>query len=53
MFFVFFSVIYSVTNVWVGLRRRVSSGPYEWTDENLQPAYASHSKFHYYNTLYC
>jgi hypothetical protein len=27
------------TNVWVGLRRRLTGGDYEWTDENLQPTY--------------
>ena len=35
-------VICSVKNVWVGLRRRLPSGSYEWSDTNL-PLYASQS----------
>jgi len=35
--------IFSVTNIWVGLRRRLSGGEYEWSDSNLQPSYASRS----------
>jgi len=31
----------SLTNVWVGLYRRLSGGEYEWSDSNLSPAYAS------------
>jgi len=32
-----------VKNVWVGLSRRLPSGAYEWSDQNLQPSYASRS----------
>ena len=44
-------VMCSVTNVWVGLYRRLSGGQYEWSDNNLSPPYASFGSDIFYFSL--